>query len=165
MHVYWQDHQYVRWHVLIAGLLLWDPPPCPLCSFLSPSLPLSLSALSLFQLCVLAAALPCITKPVLPACPIVLRTSQVMINTNTQQWELQHPASVGVACLKVGTNRQWPALRSHKPRILYDFSFLVEGLERWKSPSPRCSPACVLMHFCCGKLCLLRDLKILISET
>ncbi len=165
MRLYWQDHQYVRWHVLIAGLLLWDPPPCPLCSFLSPSLPLSLSALSLFQLCVLAAALPCITKPVLPACPIVLRTSQVMINTNTQQWELQQPASVGVANLKVGMSSQWPALRSHKPRILYDSSFLDEGLERWKSPSPRCSPACVSMHFGSGDSCLRRGLIIFIWET
>lgn len=74
--------------------------------FLSPSLlhlppPACLSFSPVFwQRCS-----PCITKPVLSACPIVLRTSQVMINTNTQQWELRQPTSMGVDGLKVGASR------------------------------------------------------------
>lgn len=91
---------------------------------LTPPLPLSLSAWTLFQLCVLAEALPCITKPVLSACPIVLRTSQVMINTNTQQWELHHQTQ---SRWSYSRKCHWPVFRSHKPRIL---PFFVEGLER-----------------------------------
>ena len=36
---------------------------------------------------------PRITKPALPARPIELQTAQVMINTNTQQWEQHQPGS------------------------------------------------------------------------
>lgn len=72
----------------MSGLLLWDPPPCP--------------PRSSFSCTVLAAVRPptppplASQSPVLSARPIVLQTAQVMINTNTQQWELQAHGQRGI---------------------------------------------------------------------
>lgn len=81
--------------VLMSGLLLWDPPPCP-----------PRSSFSCTVLAAVSPRPPASQSPVLSARPIVLQTAQVMINTNTQQWELQRTASVGVERLEAGTRRR-----------------------------------------------------------
>lgn len=79
--------------VLMSGLLLWDPPPSPRCS----------SFKSVFWQQQKPPSFPPIAPtstmndkgPVLSTRPIVLQTAQVMINTNTQQWELQRAGQCG----------------------------------------------------------------------
>lgn len=99
-----KEYQYVRWHVLSCR----DSRLCPLSSSSSPLLPPSLSAslLSLpFSSVFWKQRSPSITKPIFSARSIVLQTSQVMINKNTQQWKLQQSTSVGVS------ERSWPVLK------------------------------------------------------
>lgn len=73
----------------LSGAFSFPPSPAGLASSASFSAPCFGSS----------APPPRITKPALPARPIELQTSQVMINTNTQQWEQQQPGSVGVHSL------------------------------------------------------------------
>lgn len=116
-----KEYQYVRWHVLSCR----DSRLCPLSSSSSsPLLPPSISAslLSLpFSSVFWKQRSPCITKPIFSARSIVLQTSQVMINKNTQQWKLQQSTSVGVS------ERSWPVL---KPQA--DSSVWFSPLFSWR---------------------------------
>lgn len=94
-----------------------SPPPSPLCLSFSPVF---------WQQCS-----PALQSPKLSACPIVLRTSQVMINTNTQQWEASAPNQRGSRSPS-GRDKQTLASLTKTPKLC-EFNFIVKVKNRKKN--------------------------------